>query len=680
MLIAVGADAFQFCQSILVLSLSSLQTNVRMKQTSVYSAVKERKPKSAPFTIRLLGPIKQNGANHSIDKLDPYLNLFPASYCTQSHDLASPSDNYTALIASELDIQRLNRIHRWLWVAGTAVPARSLHDQLSRGREVVITEAMDMHLVWTTGKVYIKPLPRFLLEPTVWTEYLCCQDTCKCISRLDYNNGQPMECERRKLYKVALGFLYSYAALIRHESDFLLAKDRYLLPSCGISWFNWIAFVKQLDTEHIYPDINPRFHHKELRLSRLNYIYYFTQLSPAGFLRRWDRYSTFFHMNLGWLAATTVYIVVVLTAMQVGLATETLAKNSTFQSASYGFTVFSILGPLTRRNRAQIEVLYDPEDDPVNPTKANVDVVAVHGLGSDVDRTWTWRPDDPEQSVHWLKDSDMLRRKIPNARILAYNYDSTWLYDAPRVRAESCGKALIYGLDNFREREGTRDRPIIFLAHSFGGLVIQDGLVFADSMGRFEDILRYTAGFVSLGTPFRGTDIHWAADLAANVMRLYGSYRGCLSVLKYDNPQLRYKTQCFGRLRKKYHFPMFCFFESLETTFIRLPFLGNYFKAIVVDEASACLSELARLPLETDHIKLNKYSSPEDQSYLRVSAEIVRMCNNVVAVMNRLNNGDESSSTDHGEDTSQHDEGVGHQGSQDRHLERTSPFIIKNTR
>lgn len=51
-------------------------------------------------------------------------------------------------------------------------------------------------------------------------------------------------------------------------------------------------------------------------------------------------------MNLGWLAATTVYMVVVLTAMQVGLATEALAKNSAFQSASYGFTVFSILGPL----------------------------------------------------------------------------------------------------------------------------------------------------------------------------------------------------------------------------------------------------------------------------------------------------------------------------------------------
>jgi hypothetical protein len=32
--------------------------------------------------------------------------------------------------------------------------------------------------------------------------------------------------------------------------------------------------------------------------------------------------------------------------MQVGLATKSLADNDAFQSASYGFTVFSILGPL----------------------------------------------------------------------------------------------------------------------------------------------------------------------------------------------------------------------------------------------------------------------------------------------------------------------------------------------
>jgi hypothetical protein len=60
----------------------------------------------------------------------------------------------------------------------------------------------------------------------------------------------------------------------------------------------------------------------------------------------WDQYSTFFQDNFAWLAGTTVYIAVVLTALQVGLATDALADDDAFQSVSYGFTVFSILGPL----------------------------------------------------------------------------------------------------------------------------------------------------------------------------------------------------------------------------------------------------------------------------------------------------------------------------------------------
>ncbi|KAK4073084.1 hypothetical protein Purlil1_13133 [Purpureocillium lilacinum] len=59
----------------------------------------------------------------------------------------------------------------------------------------------------------------------------------------------------------------------------------------------------------------------------------------------WDRYGAFFRDNLAWLASATVYIAIVLAAMQVGLATE-LGHNDAFQSASYGFTVFSIVGPL----------------------------------------------------------------------------------------------------------------------------------------------------------------------------------------------------------------------------------------------------------------------------------------------------------------------------------------------
>ena len=185
---------------------------------------------------------------------------------------------------------------------------------------------MDMHLVWTTGRLFLKPIPRFLLEPRFWPEYFSRQRA-----------QGPRRC--------ALGFLFSYAALIRHESDFLIAKEKHLLPIRS-DWQDWRTLVEELKTEHIYQDIDPRFHYGELRLSRLNKIYFLSQTPLRNYMSHWNQYGTFFQKNFAWLAGTTVYLAVVLTAMQVGLATDALASNSAFQSASYGFTVFSILGPL----------------------------------------------------------------------------------------------------------------------------------------------------------------------------------------------------------------------------------------------------------------------------------------------------------------------------------------------
>jgi hypothetical protein len=60
----------------------------------------------------------------------------------------------------------------------------------------------------------------------------------------------------------------------------------------------------------------------------------------------WHQYGTFFQAALDLLASAAVYIMIVLTTMQAGLAIKTLAENGAFQSASHGFTVFSLLGPL----------------------------------------------------------------------------------------------------------------------------------------------------------------------------------------------------------------------------------------------------------------------------------------------------------------------------------------------
>ncbi|KAH7215367.1 hypothetical protein DER44DRAFT_158222 [Fusarium oxysporum] len=310
------------------------------------SVMARQRSRSPPFSIQLLEREHDRGAYASRRDNEHLLSLLPASYRTESDDLAAPARHVAACVDKELDLRRLTSVGGWLWVAGRPMPPRPLHYQILLSRDILIAEWMDMHLVWTTGRIFIKPIPRFLLEPRFWTEYLCCGHGCGCSIDDDaVYRGPPQKCERRRLRERALGFLFSYAALISHESDFRIAVEKHLLPP-EVRWPAWRTFVEQLDTEHIYPDIDPRFYHGELRLSRLNNIYRLWQTPLRGYMPHWNQYGSFFRDNFAWLAGTTVYIAVVLAAMQVGLATETLKDDDAFQSASYGFAVFSILGPL----------------------------------------------------------------------------------------------------------------------------------------------------------------------------------------------------------------------------------------------------------------------------------------------------------------------------------------------
>jgi hypothetical protein len=233
------------------------------------------------------------------------------------------------------------------------------------GREIVVVDRMDLHLLWNNdGRIFIKPIPRFLLDPIFWNDNLRCPDVCVCenrgavvndggaVGRLPANHGPSLAAGcRGSLRKVALGFLYTYACLISSESDFFVANENRLLPrkekDSTIEWADWKELARELLENHHPDKVHPRFLRAELRLSRINTINRFTRLPPFDpYLRGWRNYGSLFRDNLAWMAAATVFIALVLTAMQVGLATTRLQGNTNFQKASYGFTVFAILGPI----------------------------------------------------------------------------------------------------------------------------------------------------------------------------------------------------------------------------------------------------------------------------------------------------------------------------------------------
>ncbi|KAM3496868.1 hypothetical protein MY10362_009763 [Beauveria mimosiformis] len=282
-----------------------------------------------------------------LDQKSDYLPLFPASFRTGKYREEIrhvDQDSLGDFLKQEFSLKRLYDIHSKLWRVGYKKAPRSLTVQLLQGRRIVLAESLDMHLVWDSGKIYIKPLPRYLLEPAIWRRHLSKQGQTPLGAPVA--NGKPDTGEIRK---AALGLLYTYACLIADRTDFELALQEGLLPkfSDPPSWPRWRALATELLSSQMTGEMHPRFKHGELRLGRLNWIYLFKDIPEFKlYFDPWNSYSEFVLGNMASITAVTVYMVVVLTAMQVGLATNKLKENASFHSASYGFAVFSILAPL----------------------------------------------------------------------------------------------------------------------------------------------------------------------------------------------------------------------------------------------------------------------------------------------------------------------------------------------
>ncbi|KAH8744418.1 hypothetical protein F5882DRAFT_497181, partial [Hyaloscypha sp. PMI_1271] len=92
-------------------------------------------------------------------------------------------------------------------------------------------------------------------------------------------------------------------------------------------------------------------------------------------------------------------------------------------------------------------------------------IVAVHGLNGTARKTWT----DEDSGSFWLED--FLPGALPNARIMTFGYDSGLAFSRSKAGVENFSRDL---LNRLRLVRGSHeDRPLIFIAHSLGGIVVK---------------------------------------------------------------------------------------------------------------------------------------------------------------------------------------------------------------
>jgi hypothetical protein len=198
--------------------------------------------------------------------------------------------------------------HLWLVATQCHSHISSLTHQIVRGRNIVITEDPKLHLLWYHDRVFIKPIPPYLLSSAFWTYYL-----------LSPTSPIPQP-ERDLVLFSARGYLRTWFFLIQHKSDFVLATSDPKLPLLpkNVSFGRFMRFIAECEDNISDADVSPRYHFGELRLSRINF-WGQALLKKFAYHKVSGQYSAYFSRYFGIILFLFAFFSTALSAMQVAL-------------------------------------------------------------------------------------------------------------------------------------------------------------------------------------------------------------------------------------------------------------------------------------------------------------------------------------------------------------------------
>ncbi|SLM38551.1 P-loop containing nucleoside triphosphate hydrolase [Lasallia pustulata] len=259
-----------------------------------------------------------------------------------------------------------------------------------------------------------------------------------------------------------------------------------------------------------------------------------------------------------------------------------------------------------------LKVLVSPEDP-------DVDIIAVHGLNptnTEFHAEATWTVED----TLWLRD--FLPPQLPSARVLLFGYNANVAFE---TSIAGVGEQAINLLNRIAsKREEAEERPIVFVAHSLGGIVVKRALVEAKLDDSYKSIREATYGIAFFGTPHQGGNFAKLGDIAASIIRgvLRNPSSTFMEALKKDSLFSDTLVGDFRHQLEDYH--VLSFFETLP--------MGRL--GLIVDQKSATLGLAGlrerQIPMDADHTGVCKFESAAGDDYEQVSFNLVRLVKSAV--------------------------------------------------
>jgi hypothetical protein len=234
----------------------------------------------------------------------------------------------------------------------------------------------------------------------------------------------------------------------------------------------------------------------------------------------------------------------------------------------------------------------------ISPTQKDTsyDVVFVHGLGGDAFKTW--KPETQDVSwLYWL-DAD-----LPGARILSIEYESApslWLGQETMPIYDRANNLLA-----LLEAKHIGERPIVFITHSLGGLIVKRILQNDSGVNSNKTILSNTRAVIFLSTPHHGSDFAQSFGVLRRAFKL----SVVATELEANKVELRALHNWYRDNATGYNIATFAYFETQDTKYGR-----------VVNETSSDpgIPNTRPIGIDADHFEICKPTSKEELVYITV--------------------------------------------------------------
>ncbi|TVY38555.1 Protein SERAC1 [Lachnellula occidentalis] len=240
-----------------------------------------------------------------------------------------------------------------------------------------------------------------------------------------------------------------------------------------------------------------------------------------------------------------------------------------------------------------------------------IDIVAIHGITGDAHETWTHA-----NGKLWLRD--FVPQNLPGARVFTFGYPGDVFRSLNSF--DNWARQLLKDLTNVRTGK-EKGRPLIFVCHSMGGIVLKKALTTA-RLGNYDDISSAVEGIMFFATPHRGSDsaslsvlLKTIGELATTLSKRGGTFRGDLfQDMEKDAKVLAQISKDFRNQLKGIKIATFYEQRAIEIVPFSTP-------TLIVDEESAVMSVAGErlIPMAgCDHMSICRFSRENGNSYALV--------------------------------------------------------------